>query len=299
MKRDLGFIGVGTMATPMVWRFLEHGWTAHLVDPDRARTAQFRDHPRIVIHQDAAALMATTSYILLSLPTPSALAEVTARLASVTTRSPAIVINTSTTGPAATRKAADRLAAAGTAFVDAPVSGGEVGAREGSLTVLVSGADESVRACGPVFEVIGGQILRIGAEVGQAQAVKLANNVLSLGALAATAEAVALTRRAGIPMDIAISALDAGSGRNSATSVKFPRHVLSGKFDFGFPAEGALKDVSLFTAFAAELDIATPLAQAVVDCWRRAVESGYGPQDCTRIVTMYERMAGSAGEDER
>ncbi|WP_327151080.1 NAD(P)-dependent oxidoreductase [Nocardia sp. NBC_01329] len=299
MTRDLGFIGVGAMATPMVWRFIERGWKVHLVDPVPARTAEFRDHCQVVIQEDVAALASTTTYTLLSLPTPRALSEVSARLASVRTRSPAIVINTSTTGAAATREAADRLAAAGSAFVDAPVSGGVVGAREGSLTVLVSGADEPVRACEPVFEVIGRQILRIGSEAGQAQVMKVANNVLSLGALAATAEATALARRAGIPMDIAISALDAGSGRNSATSVKFPRHVLSGNFDFGFPAEGALKDVSLFTALAAELGVETPLAQAVVDCWRLAVESGYGAQDCTRIVTMYERMAGLADEDEQ
>lgn len=299
MMRDLGFVGVGAMATPMVRRFIERGWNVHLVDPVPARTAEFRDHPRVVVHEDAAALADTTTYTVLSLPTPRALSEVSARLASVNTRSPAIVINTSTTGPAATREAADRLAAAGFAFVDAPVSGGVVGAGEGSLTILVSGADEPVRACEPVFEVIGRQVLRIGSEAGQAQVMKVANNVLSLGALAATAEATALTRRAGIPMDIAISALDAGSGRNSATSVKFPRHVLSGRFDFGFPADGALKDVSLFTALAAELGVETPLAQAVVDCWRLAVESGYGAQDCTRIVTMYERMAGLADEDEQ
>ncbi|MEU1522218.1 NAD(P)-dependent oxidoreductase [Nocardia rhamnosiphila] len=299
MMRDLGFIGVGAMATPMVRRFIERGWTAHLVDPVRERTAEFVDHPQVVIHEDVAALVDATAYILLSLPTPHALSEVSARLASVNTRSPVIVINTSTTGMAATREAAERLAAAGLAFVDAPVSGGVVGAREGSLTVLVSGADEPVQACRPVFEVIGRQVLRIGSEVGQAQVMKVANNVLSLGALAATAEATALTRRAGIPMDIAISALDAGSGRNSATSVKFPRHILSGKFDFGFPAEGALKDVSLFTALAAELGVATPLAQAVVDCWRFAVERGYGAEDCTRIVTMYERMAGLYQEGEQ
>ncbi|MEU4842446.1 NAD(P)-dependent oxidoreductase [Nocardia testacea] len=299
MMRDIGFIGVGAMATPMVWRFIERGWGVHLVDPVAARTADFRDHPQVVIHEDVVALAHMTTYALLSLPTPRALLEVSTRLASADPPAPAIVINTSTTGLAATREAADCLAAAGSAFVDAPVSGGVVGAREGSLTVLVSGADEPVRACEPVFEVIGGQVLRIGSEAGQAQVMKVANNVLSLGALAATAEATALTRRAGIPMDIAIRALDAGSGRNSATSVKFPRHVLTGSFDFGFPADGALKDVSLFTALAAELGVETPLAQAVVDCWRLAVESGYGAQDCTRIVTMYERLAGLADEDEQ
>ncbi|HEY8341336.1 MAG TPA: NAD-binding protein [Egibacteraceae bacterium] len=159
---------------------------------------------------------------------------------------------------------------------------------------MVSGSPQAVARCEPIFDAIAERVVRIGSEPGQAQVVKLANNLLSLGALAMTAEVTALTSAAGIPLAVALEAFNAGSGRNSATEVKFPAHVLTGRFDFGFPVTGALKDVSLFTAFAAALDRPAPLAEAVVEAWREVVERGFGDEDCTRIATIYER-----GRDDR
>ncbi|MEV8637633.1 NAD(P)-dependent oxidoreductase [Streptosporangium sp. NPDC051023] len=295
--RNIAFIGVGRMATPMVWRFVERGWRAHLLDPLPEATAPFRDHPQVTIHDGVDTLLREATVVLLSLPTPTALLQVSGQLsASAQVRPASTVINTSTTGPAATREAADRLAAAGLTFVDAPVSGGPAGAQRGSLTIIVSGEPDAVSGCAPVFEVIGERVLNVGSQPGQAQAMKVANNVLALGALAATSEATALTSKAGIPLDVAIDVLNVSSGRNSATAVKFPDSILTGRFDFGFPVEGALKDVTLFTDLAAELGVPAPLARAVVDCWRLAVDQGYGEQDCTRIATMYERMAGLPAE---
>ncbi len=299
--RDIAFIGVGRMATPMVWRFVERGWRARVLDTRPEATEPFRDHALVTIHSAIGSLVKTADVILLSLPTPAALLDVSERLSACTlTENSPTVINTSTTGLEATRTAADRITAAGLTFVDAPVSGGPTGARQGSLTIIVAGAQDAVDQCSPVFDVIGEHVLHVGPEPGQAQVMKVANNILGLGALAATAEATALTSKAGIPLAVAIDVLNVSSGRNSATAVKFPNNVLTGKFDFGFPVEGALKDVSLFTDLANALSTSAPLALAVVDCWKRAVELGYGEQDCTRIATMYQQLAGLLDQrDER
>ncbi|WP_406229216.1 NAD(P)-dependent oxidoreductase [Streptomyces anthocyanicus] len=294
----MAFIGVGTMAAEMVWRCVEGGWRAHLIDPSPEATQPFQGQAGVVIHESVGPLVRDAEIVLLSLPTPTALLEVSKQLAACgPAPRPIPVINTSTSGLAATRAADAELTTAGFAFVDAPVSGGRAGARQGTLTVMVSGPLKAIDTCAPVFEVIGQHIVHVGSEPGQAQVMKVANNVLSLGALAATAEATALTSRAGIPLEVAIDALNASSGQNSATAVKIPNHVLTGAFDFGFPVEGALKDVSLFTDVADELGVSAPLAQAVVGCWQLAVEQGYGMQDCTRITTMYERMAGLGADD--
>ncbi|TNC29453.1 NAD(P)-dependent oxidoreductase [Amycolatopsis alkalitolerans] len=292
--QDIGFVGVGTMAAPMVWRFIERGWRVHLLDPAPEATAPFHGHTQATVHDDVAALLHNAGVVLLSLPSPAILVEVAKRLSAATANvaEPAVVINTSTTGLIATREAAAELTAAGLSFVDAPVSGGAAGARRGSLTIMVSGAPKVVARCTSVFEVIGEHVLHVGPEPAQAQVMKVANNLLSLGALAATAEATALTSKAGIPLDVAIDVLNVSSGRNSATAVKFPDAVLTGLFNFGFPTEGALKDVSLFAELASELGAPAPLASAVAACWRLAVDHGYGEQDCTRIATMYEQMAG-------
>lgn len=298
--RDIGFIGVGRMAAAMAWRFVERGWPTHLFDPSLEATNAFRGRPLVTVHDDIGALASSASVVLLSLPSPAVLAEVSEQLSAAgPARRLDTVINTSTTGPAATRRAADDLAAVGVSFVDAPVSGGMAGAREGSLTVIVSGAPDALDECAPVLEIIGAHVMHVGPQPGQAQVMKLANNVLSLGALAATAEATALTRKAGIPLEVAVEVLNASSGRNSATAVKFPRHVLTGRFDFGYPVVGALKDVELMADLADELGVPAPLARAVVDCWQLAVKRGLGKDDCTHIMTMYEELArlpSGAGE---
>lgn len=300
--RDIAFIGVGTMAAEMVGRFVERGWRAHLLDPRPEATQPFQGLAGVSIYDTVGSLVQDADAVLLSLPTPAVLLEVSKQLAAAgPLERPVTVINTSTSGLSATRAAAAELTTSGMAFIDAPVSGGKAGARSGTLTIMLSGAQEAVDRCAPVFEVIGQHVIHVGPQPGQAQVMKVANNVLSLGALAATAEATALTSKAGIPLGVAIDVLNVSSGRNSATSVKIPNHVLTGAFDFGFPVEGALKDVSLFTDVAGELGLPAPLAQAVVDCWQLAVDQGYGTQDCTRITTMYERMAGldTEGADSR
>ncbi|MFF0795039.1 NAD(P)-dependent oxidoreductase [Streptomyces spiralis] len=294
--RDIAFIGVGTMAAEMVGRFVERGWMVHLLDPRPEATEPFQGLAGVSIYDTVGSLVQNADAVLLSLPTPAVLLEVSKQLsASGPLENPVTLINTSTSGLSATRTAAE-LITPGMAFIDAPVSGGKAGARRGTLTIMVSGPQEAVDRCAPVFEVIGQRVVYVGPQPGQAQVMKVANNILSLGALAATAEATALTSKAGIPLGVAIEALNVSSGRNSATSVKIPNHVLTGAFDFGFPVEGALKDVSLFTDAASELGLPSPVAQAVVACWQLAVDQGYGTQDCTRITTMYERMAGLGTE---
>jgi 3-hydroxyisobutyrate dehydrogenase-like beta-hydroxyacid dehydrogenase len=295
---DIAFVGVGRMAAPMVERFLDQGWHAHLTDPRAAATEPFGSHDRVTVHADLTTIARAAEVILLSLPDAAALLEVSTRLAAAApATATTVVVNTSTAGVDATRTAAAEIRAAGMAFVDAPVSGGPAGARRGTLTVIAAGDPDVIARCGPVFDVISEQLLHVGPEPGQAQVMKVANNVLSLGALAATAEATALTSKAGIALDVAIDVLNASSGRNSATAHKIPDNVLTGRYDFGFPVAGALKDVTLFTDLAGELDVPAPLAEAVRACWDLAVRRGLGQLDCTHITTMYDELAGLPVDD--
>src|SRR5260370_25277715 len=122
--------------------------------------------------------------------------------------------------------------------------------------------------------------------------MKLANNMLSATALVATAEAMAVATKAGIPPPVALDILNASSGRNSATQEKFPRSVLTGTFDFGFLLKLMLKDVKLFEELAEELAVPTIVAQSVANVWRIGVMLGLGAQDLTAIPPVYARVAG-------
>ena len=172
------------------------------------------------------------------------------------------------------------------------MSGGVSGAVQGTLAVMVSGDPELFAAWKALLSVVGKNVFYVGAAPGQAQAMKLANNMLSATALVATAEAMVVATKAGIPPPVALDILNASSGRNSATQEKFPRSVLTGTFDFGFLLKLMLKDVKLFEELAEELAVPTIVAESVANVWRIGVTLGLGSQDLTAIAQLYERWAG-------
>jgi 3-hydroxyisobutyrate dehydrogenase-like beta-hydroxyacid dehydrogenase len=231
--------------------------------------------------------------VLLSLPVPAALEEVALGADGIVAAGARpCVIDLSTSGVRAARKVAAALEARGIRYLDAPVSGGVRGAEQGSLAVMVSGGADLFAAHKPLLTLIGRNVFYVGTEPGQGQAMKLANNMLSATAFAATVEAMAVATKAGIPPTVALDVLNASSGRNSATQDKFPRAVLTGTFDFGFLLRLMLKDVKLFEELAEELAVPTIVAEAVLNVWRIGQTQGLGHKDMTALAQLYERWAG-------
>ena len=152
------------------------------------------------------------------------------------------IIDLSTSGPAASARIASALAPEGIAWVEAPVSGGVKGAREGSLAVMVA-CPAAVRAEAESLLRTFGRIFYTGEKPGLAQTAKLANNLLGAAAIAITAEACAFGVKAGLDAAVLIDIINAGSGLNTASRDKFPRAVLTRTFDFGFATGLSHKDV--------------------------------------------------------
>lgn len=293
MADRVGFIGVGRMGGPMARRLLARGYELVIRDVDGAAVLPFTGQAGVTICGSPREVAARTPVVLLSLPVPATLDEVALGaegLAAAAERP--VVIDLSTVGVRAARRVAAALGAAGFGYLDAPVSGGVSGAEKGTLAVMVSGDPTLFATWKPLLTVIGKNVFYVGAGPGQAQAMKLANNMLSATALVATAEAMAVATKAGIPPAVALDILNVSSGRNSATQEKFPRAVVTGTFDFGFLLKLMLKDVKLFEELAEELGVPTIVAAAVVNVWRIGVTQGLGARDLTAIVQLYERWAG-------
>lgn len=293
MMDSVGFIGVGKMGGPMARRLLTHGYELFVRDLDDAALKPFRDQAHVTVCTSPREVAEHAPVILLSLPLPKALEEVALGAEGISSaRSGSLVIDLSTSGVKTSRTVAAELAVKGFKFLDAPVSGGVSGAEKGTLSVMVAGERDIYTVYQPLLSIIGKNVFYVGAEAGQGQAMKLVNNVLSATALVMTAEAMTAATKAGIPPTVALDILNVSSGRNSATQDKFPRDVITGKFDFGFLTELMLKDVKLFAELAEELGVPTLVSPAVVNAWRLAVTQGLGPRDFTSLVQLFERWAG-------
>jgi 3-hydroxyisobutyrate dehydrogenase-like beta-hydroxyacid dehydrogenase len=225
--------------------------------------------------------------VVLSLPDGAASEKVAREILAAAGRRATHVVDTSTIGIRAAEALDALLSASGIAFVDAPVSGGVAGARSRTLAVMVSAGDAACARVEPVLAGLSDRRYRVGDRPGLAQAMKLLNNFLSATALAATSEAIAFGRRAGLEMHTMLEVLNASSGRSSATSDKFPEHVLSGRYASGFSNSLMAKDVELYLAAVRERGCPSALGELTRSIWQRFA-AAHPDADFTRIYPFVE-----------
>lgn len=292
MTEQIGFLGVGKIGSPMARRVLDHGYHLHVFDVVPEARERFRSLEGATVCGSPEEVMERAATILLSLPSPEALEQVTIGASGRGLGAQHVVVDLSTSGVRATRAVAAGLQARGVRFIDAPVSGGVRGAEAGTLSIMAAGDKAVFELVKPILSVIGKNVFYIGAEPGHGQAMKLVNNMLAATTLAATAEAMVVAVKAGLDPALALDVLNVSSGRSGATQDKFPRAVITRTFDYGFTVEHMLKDVSLFGELAASLQVPAFISREVIEMWRLTASRGFGPGDFTNIVRVLEEWAG-------
>jgi 3-hydroxyisobutyrate dehydrogenase-like beta-hydroxyacid dehydrogenase len=201
------------------------------------------------------------------------------------------VVDFSTSGPPTAADIGKRLQDMGIAFVDAPVTGGTPRAANGTLTIIASGDANAIDMARPAFAVMGSNIFIAGPQPGQAQMVKLVNNMLNYLAMAATAEALVVGVKAGLDPQLMLDVLNTGTGKNSATEVKFPKVVLPRTFNYGATNTTVDKDLLLFLDEAERMKLPAPIARNLSDLWHGWAKE-HPSDDITTITKMYEHWAG-------
>jgi 3-hydroxyisobutyrate dehydrogenase-like beta-hydroxyacid dehydrogenase len=290
---EVGFLGLGAMGGPIVARLLASGRRLIVHDPSEAATAA-----ALALGAEAcgspAEVGARADTVLLSLPTPAIVREVVCGADGLTAGSRiGACVDLSTTGPAVAREVAARLAAAGVAYVDSPVSGGVTGAEQGTLTAMVAADDAALEAVRALLEEFVGNVFHVGVEPGMGQLAKVINNLLSATPLVATAQADAFGVCEGLDAQVLLEVLNASSGRNSATAQKLPNAVLTRSFDVGFALALMDKDVQICLGEARAAGLDLPVAEAVAQAWHEAQEALAPDADCTEIVRLVERQTGA------
>jgi len=291
MAKEVGFIGLGRMGEPMALRLVAAGYQL-VVHDIRSESVAALVAKGARAAKSPAEVASTVDTVLLSLPTPPIVREVALGTGGVASGSKVTtVIDLSTTGATAAREIAAALAAKGITAVDSPVSGGVAGAVAGTLAVMVAGPRALCADLEPMLGVFG-KVFFIGERPGMGQTMKLANNLLSATAMAATAEAVVFGVKSGLDPAVMCDVINAGSGRNTASMDKVPRQVITRKFSQGFATGLMYKDVRLCLEEAEAAGAPMPVSTGVRAIWARANEELGPDSDMTAIVQLLERAAG-------
>jgi 3-hydroxyisobutyrate dehydrogenase len=275
----IGFIGLGNMGQPIAANLAAAGF--ELICFDVAGTAG-RAPQQARPAGGAADVFREAPTVLLSVPDGTATLAIVDELLATDGRRVTTVVDLSTVGPEVATEAARRLEPEGVTYTDGPVSGGVAGARAGTVALMFSGPAATFAAVRPVLDAISSNVFHVGTRAGQGQAMKLLNNFLSATALAATSEAVAFGLAEGLEMGVILDVLNVSSGRNTATSDKFPNRVLTGTYDAGFHTRLMAKDVRLFLDSVARAGTAHAVATSVSDVWQ-AADAALPGSDFTRI----------------
>ncbi|NQT04512.1 MAG: NAD(P)-dependent oxidoreductase [Dehalococcoidia bacterium] len=292
MKPVIGFVGTGAMGTPMAQNLLKAGYPLVVYDlKDKAVEALAKAGAEKVF--SARELSSRSSVVITMLPaSPDVEAAVLGSEGVIEGARPGdIVIDMSSSYPTSTKMICEQLAVRGIRMLDAPVSGGTNGARDGTLAIMVGGAEKDYEECRPILEAMGQSIYHLG-KIGAGHTVKALNNLCSACSMVITSEALIAAKRLGLAPEKVIDAINSGTGRSWSSQFKFPTFVLNDKFNSGFSIGLMNKDLEIATRLGRELNVPMFVGALVQQLYNQAVGRGGGDECHTAIIKFIEDWHG-------
>ncbi|MBK9781667.1 MAG: NAD-binding protein [Anaerolineales bacterium] len=201
-----------------------------------------------------------------------------------------IMVDNSTIKPASARLIAEKLKEKGILALDAPVSGGDIGAKNGTLTIMVGGEAEALEKVMPVFQAMGKTVTHVG-EAGAGQVAKAANQIMVAAQMVAMGELLVFAKKAGVDPKKVVDAIKGGAAQCWSLDVKPPR-LFDGNRTPGFKAHMQLKDMGIVLDTAKEYGIPVSSAEEHTKFFQRMVEQGMGELDNSAVVGVIEKLAG-------
>lgn len=208
-----------------------------------------------------------------------------------------IWVDNSTIKPATAREVARRLAEVGAASLDAPVSGGDIGARNGTLAIMVGGPAEALETVRPIFEVMGKTITHVG-DSGSGQVAKAANQIMVAAQMVAMGELLVLAQKSGADPVKVIQAIRGGAAQCWTLDVKPPR-LFAGNRQPGFKARMQAKDLNIVLDTAREYGVALPATAVNAQLFNAISTLGMGDLDNSAVIAILEQLAGVHLQEEK
>lgn len=287
----VGYVGLGLMGKSMAHNILKAGFPLVLHNRSRAAVdelvalgARAADSP--------AAVATQVDVICTNLPDSPDVEQVALGERGVieVARPGLVFIDNSTIKPASARLIAARLERKGVLSLDAPVSGGDIGAKNGTLSIMVGGTREALERAMPVLQAVGKTITHVG-EAGAGQVAKAANQIMVAAQMVAMGELLLFARKAGVDPRKVVEAIKGGAAQCWTLDVKPPK-LFSGNRQPGFKARLQLKDLHIVRDTASENQMPLPGNTANMKLFEQMIEMGMGELDNSAVVGVLEHLAG-------
>jgi 3-hydroxyisobutyrate dehydrogenase-like beta-hydroxyacid dehydrogenase len=282
----IGMIGVGNIGGAVAANLVADGHDVTVTDADKARAVAIEGAAAVA---SVAAVAEKAEITITSLPSPDVLATVAEEWSGAAAAG-SILLDISTMSPERNRALAEQLAAKGQHFVEAPLTGGAPGAAQRTLVFMVGGEPEPVDRCRPILDKLGRATFHLGP-VGTGSTMKLVNSLLAFTCTWVSLEGLSLAANAGLDLRDAVQVIRTGGASNF-----FIDRAVEGINERGRPPQFSLalaaKDADLIAQLAADLGIPAPVAGAVAEVFRDAIERGLGANDWSDLVLAAEARGG-------
>jgi 2-hydroxy-3-oxopropionate reductase len=285
----IGFIGLGIMGTPMATHLIDAGY--HLFVYTQGKLPEHLIEKHVTICLSSQGVAERADIIITMVPDTPDVEDVLFGKQGVAAGLSAgkLVVDMSSISPTATKKFAQKIQALGCEYLDAPVSGGEVGAKNATLSIMVGGSEASFERAKPLFELMGKNITHVGAN-GDGQTAKVANQIIVALNIEAVAEALVFAARAGADPAKVRTALMGGFASSKILEVHGDRMVKR-TFDPGFRISLHQKDLNLALSTARELGVSLPNTATAQELFNACAAHGGSGWDHSAMVRALEKLS--------
>ena len=290
----VGFVGLGTMGGAMAANVARAGFTVSAWNRTPGRASELGDLGVSVVASPADVAAASDIVVTIVSDTPDVEAVLFgADGVASGVGSGGLVVDMSTIAPSATRAFAARLAERGVAMLDAPVSGGSEGAKQGTLTIFVGGDAADLERARPVLAAMGTTITHVGP-IGAGQAVKAVNQVILAGAYLGVAEGIILAIKAGLDVKQVVAALSGGAAQSWVLANRSGR-MLENDYPLGFKVALHRKDLGIALQLARETGTALPISALCEQIEAGLIGKGHGDDDVSAVARAIRELSGLEG----
>lgn len=288
--KKIGFIGLGIMGNPMAKNLLKKGYplTVYDIVPEKIDDLVEAGAKAGSSSKEVAE---KSEIVITMLPNSPEVKEAVLGKGGVLegAKPGTVLIDMSSIAPLASKEVAERAKEKGAVMLDAPVSGGEPKAKDGTLAIMVGGPQETFDEVEDILGVMGASVTRVG-EIGSGNMTKLANQIIVALNIAAMSEAMVLAAKAGVNAEKVFAAIRGGLAGSAVLDAKMPL-VLEGNFKPGFRIELHIKDLANALDTAHEVGVPVPLSSAVMEVMQALKVDGKGADDHGGIIQFYEKLA--------
>ncbi len=290
MKKTIGFVGLGIMGRPMAKNLIKNGYGLIIYDiieqsmiEVEAMGAKRATSPKEVAEQveTIITMLPNSPHVKQAILGENGIVE--------GAKSGLLIIDMSSIAPLVSKEVYEIVKQSGIRMIDAPVSGGEPKAIDGTLSIMAGGTQEDFDECFDLLKCMGQNVVRVG-DIGSGNTAKLVNQVIVALNIAAVSEAFVLGQKAGVDPEILYNAIKGGLAGSTVLNAKIPK-IIAGDFKPGFKIDLHIKDLANVLETSRQIGVPMPLTSFVMEIMQSLKVDGKGSDDHSGIIQFYEKLA--------